>query len=137
MKWLVICTLAGRLLWVSNSFSGRTHDFTIFKIVFAGLNLKKYRVHVDAGFVGIRKFIDCCYVFIPFKAQKNNPLTPLQLAVNRTLAPLRVIVENVIARLKAFFILRITNRMRKKHKLQDAFLLCAELARFKNTYSTN
>lgn len=90
---------------------------------------------MDAGFVGIKKFINCKYVFIPFKARKNHPLTPLERLINQVLAPLRVVVENVIARLKSFFVLRTTNRMRKKEKLTDAFALCAEVAHFKNIYS--
>ncbi|MEJ7663102.1 MAG: transposase family protein [Hymenobacter sp.] len=135
VKWLLICTLDRRILWVSKCYNGSTHDFTIFKDVFANLTLEKYRIHVDAGFVGIAKFIACHYVFIPFKASKNRPLTIFQKAVNQCLASVRVAVENSIAQLKAFFILRIENRMRKKEKLADAFSLCAELACFKKSYA--
>ncbi len=135
MKWLIISTLDRRILWVSNWYNGSTHDFTIFKDIFAHLTLEKYRVHVDSGFVGIAKFIDCKYIFIPFKARKNHPLTAFQKAINQCLAAVRVAVENSIAQLKAFFVLRIENRMRKKKKLADAFALCAELACFKQCYA--
>jgi hypothetical protein len=137
LKWLVICTLCGRLLWVSKAYSGRIHDFALFKDLFAGLTLENYRVHVDAGFVGLQQFIACKHVFIPFKARPKQPLTPLQLSLNQLLASLRVVVENVLARLKSFFILRITNRMRKKEKLDDAVALCADLIRFKHIASNN
>ncbi|WP_332874882.1 transposase family protein [Hymenobacter psoromatis] len=121
---------------MSKMYSGRTHDFTIYKEIFAEINLKKYRLHVDAGFVGIKKFSDCKFVFIPFKARKNQILSPFERTANQILAHLRVVVENVIAQLKAFFILRIENRMRKKEKLAEAFALCAELAYFKHNQST-
>jgi hypothetical protein len=96
------------------------HDFTIFKELFSGLTLHKYRIHVDAGFVGIRDYIDCKYVFIPYKATRDNPLTKVQKTINAVLASYRVCIENSIARMKAYFILRIENRMRDKMKLQDA-----------------
>ena len=131
LKWLLICTLDRRLLWISKSYSGRTHDFIIFKEIFATIDLRKYRLHVDAGFTGIKKVKECGYVFIPYKASKNHPLTPFERAANQALAHYRVAVENVIAGLKAFFVLRIENRMRKKEKLTQAFALCAELAHFK------
>ncbi len=107
-----------------------------FKDIFARLTLENYRVHVDLGFMGIAKFIDCKYVFIPFKSRKNHPLTTFQKTINQCLASVRVAVENSIAKLKAFFVLRIENRMRKREKLADAFSLCAELACFKQCYTS-
>ncbi|RZK33921.1 MAG: hypothetical protein EOO61_14470 [Hymenobacter sp.] len=47
--------------------------------------------------MGIAKFIDCQYVFVPFKARKNHPLTAFQKAINQCLAAVRVAVENSIA----------------------------------------
>ena len=121
---------------MSKWYNGSTHDFTIFKDIFAQLTLEKYRIHVDSGFVGLAKFIECKYVFIPFKARKNQPLTALQKVLNQGLASVRAAVEHSIAQLKAFFVLRIENRMRKKEKLADAFSLCAELSCFKRCYAS-
>ena len=81
--------------------------------------------------MGTAKFIDRKYVFIPFKARKNYPLTTFKKAINQCLAAVRVAVENSIAQLKALFMWGIENRMRKKEKLVDAFSSCAELAYFK------
>ncbi|MEJ7660572.1 MAG: transposase family protein [Hymenobacter sp.] len=86
---------------------------------------------------GLPNLLIVKYVFIPFKARKNHPLTAFQKAVNQCLASVRVAVENSIAQLKAFFVLRIENRMRKKEKLADAFSLCAELACFKQCYTND
>lgn len=132
MKLLVIGLLNQRLMYSSRLYDGSVHDYTIFKEVFSTIELKKYRVHVDAGFIGIRDFIDCKHVFIPHKATRNNPLTKLQKTVNAVLAGHRVCIENSIARMKAYFVLRVENRMRDKSKLQDAVQLCLGLANFKN-----
>lgn len=132
MKALVIGLLNQRLMYCSRLYDGSVHDYTIFKDLFSTIELNKYRVHVDAGFTGIRNFIDCKYVFIPHKATRNRPLTQLQKAINAVLASQRVCIENSIARMKAYFVLRVENRMRDKAKLQDAMQLCLSLANFKN-----
>lgn len=137
MKALVIGLMNQRLMYVSRLYDGSVHDYTIFKEVFAKIDLRKYRVQVDAGFVGIRDFIDCKYVFIPHKATRNNPLTKQQKLINAVLAGQRVCIENSIARMKAYFVLRVENRMRDKSKLQDALQLCLSLANFKNKSITD
>lgn len=129
---MVIADLSKQVRWVSTPYSGSTHDFTIFKHVFQHIQLRNHRLHVDAGFSGITSFLSCKFVFIPFKASANRPLTTVQLALNQLLAQERVVVENALARVKAFFVLRIENRMRHKQKLADAFQLCAALANFKH-----
>lgn len=75
--------------------------------------------------------ITCKQVWIPYKASKNHPLTKTQKAINYLFAHVRVAVENTIAKMKAFFILRIENRLRIKSKLEDAFQICAALANLK------
>ncbi len=120
-----------RILFVSKAYSGHTHDFTIFKDIFGGLDLSAYRLHVDAGFVGIKKAVKFQAIWIPYKASKNKPLNKWQKAVNKVFAHVRIVVENVIAKMKSFFVLRIENRMRQKIKFADSFQLCAALANFK------
>ncbi len=93
--------------------------------------MSAYRLHVDAGFTGIKKAVKHQCVWIPYKASKNHPLTKVQKIINTLLAHVRVVIENVIAKAKSFFILRIENRMRRKAKLTDAFRLCTALANFK------
>lgn len=113
-------------------YEGKTHDFTIFKAIFSGMDFSALKVHVDLGFLGIKKNITFSNVSIPHKASKHHPLTEEQKSENSTLAAIRVVVEHAIAKMKAFFILRIENRMKHKEKLADAFGICALLANFKN-----
>ena len=113
-------------------YNGKTHDFTIFKAIFSGMDFSALKLHLDLGFLGIKKKVTFSQIFIPHKASKNHPLTPEQKCENTSLAALRVVVENAIAKLKAFFILPIENRMKRKDKLAQAFHICALLANFKN-----
>ena len=129
---MVIGLFNQAITYTSPLYDGSVHDYTIFKELFSDITLEKYRVHVDAAFVGIRDFIDCKFVFVPYKATRNHPLTKGQKAINAVLASYRVCIENSIARMKAYFVLRIENRMRNKSKLQEAMHLCADLANFKN-----
>ncbi|RYE20394.1 MAG: hypothetical protein EOP45_11130 [Sphingobacteriaceae bacterium] len=133
---MVICDQFRRILFISKAYSGHTHDFTIFKEIFAGFDFSAFRVHVDSGFVGLEKYVTPDFIFRPYKATKNNPLTDFQRAVNACLAHFRVRVEHAIAKAKAFFSLRIENRMRQKNKLDDAVAICIGLANFKSKLAT-
>lgn len=109
LKWLLICTLEKRILLISKAYSGRTHDFTIFKELFAALDLTAYRLHVDAGFAGSQNVSTCEKDWIPYKASKNHPLPLIQKAISSVYAKVRVAVENTIAKVKSFSVLRIEN----------------------------
>lgn len=131
LEALVVSDANRTPLFVSNLYPGHVHDFTIFKDLFAGLDFSKTKVHVDSGFTGIRKVVHTHEVFLPAKASKNHPLTEEQKAQNQAFARVRVVVENALAKMKAFFVLRIENRMRHKEKLNQAVEMCVALVRFK------
>jgi len=117
-------------------YDGHVHDFAMFKDIFAGFDFSLFRVHVDSGFSGLEKQVTPSFLFRPTKARKNYPLTPVQRACNAALASVRVRVEHAIAKAKAFFSLRIENRMRQKSKLDDAVGICVGLANFKTQLLT-
>lgn len=89
------------------------------------------RLHVDLGFLGIKKMLPEAHVFIPHKKCRTRPLTAEQKQENTSLSRIRVVVENVIAGMKVFFVLRIKNRMKNKQGLEDAINACALLANLK------
>lgn len=103
----------------------------MFKSQFIPFSFTKLKVWVDLGFLGIKKIISASSIEIPHKASKHHPLSQKQKAENCILSTTRVIIENVIAMLKRYFILRIENRMRLKHKLDEAVEICASLWNFK------
>lgn len=112
-------------------YDGHVHDFTIFKEIFAEFDFSLFRVHVDSGFCGLENYVRPLFLFRPTKARKNNPLTSMQRACNTALARVRVRIEHAIAKAKAFFSLRIENRLKQKNKLDDAVAICIGLANFK------
>ena len=136
LKWLIICDAYKRILFTSDAYDGHTHDFTIFKQLFAGFDFSKFQTYVDLGFIGIKKHISGGTIFIPHKASKNHPLTSAQKETNTQLARVRVGVENAIAKIKSFFVMRIENRMKNKNKLNNAFHVCATLENFKTSHNT-
>lgn len=131
MKWLLVCDAQKRIRFLSAAYPGHTHDFAIFKKLFAGLDFSDRSVHVDLGFIGIQKNITGGTIHIPHKGTKKNPLTQDQKDQNKALSQIRVIVENAIAKMKSFFILRIENRMKIKQKFNETIGICAELANLK------
>lgn len=110
---------------------GSVHDFTIFKAIFSGLDLSRFTVWVDSGFIGIDKHVSCTNLFIPFKSSKYHPLGEPEKEYNSIISSIRVKIEHAIANLKTFFILRHKNRMRLEIKLHETFVICASLANFR------
>lgn len=113
-------------------YDGKIHDFSIFKELFTNIDFSALKVYVDLGFLGIKKIINPQELHIPIKASKNHPLTETQKEFNCNISRIRVVVENAIAKMKAFFVLRIENRMRISQKLDDAVHICSYLANFKH-----
>lgn len=134
VKWLLICDALKRVLFAGVCYPGHTHDFTLFKEMFANLDFSAFQTHVDLGFLGIKKHVTGDKISIPHKATKNKPLTDQQKDENKAQASVRVVVENAIAKLKSFFIMRVENRMKIKGKMDDAFEICASLANFKTKH---
>ena len=91
----------GKILSVSKSHLGRTHDFRIRKQEKPlPTNSVKY---ADSRYQGWQKMQT--NVIIPFKKTKKKPLTDEQKKHNKTLASFRVKVEHKIRELKIFRIL--------------------------------
>lgn len=130
---MLICDAQKRILFASALYHGRVHDFAIFKEILGKFDFSGLTLHVDLGFLGIKKGLAGGQIFIPYKASKNRPLTPEEKAKNSAFARLRVVVENALAKIKSFFVLRIENRMKLKRKLDEAFEICAGLANFKTS----
>jgi hypothetical protein len=115
LKAEIIMQDNGKILSVSKTFSGRTHDFRMRK---EGKpiphNSKKY---ADSGYQGWQKI--ATDVSLPFKATKKKPLNKEQKKYNHELASFRVKVENKIRDLKIFKILSYVYRnFQKKHNMR-------------------
>ena len=111
VKNQVACTPGGRIVSVSTTAPGRTHDLTVLR--YTGL-LDRLPpgagVMADKGYVGVASDAGERPVVIPARATRNHPLTGDQKASNRAINGHRVVVEHVMAQLNRFQVLRQTFR---------------------------
>jgi hypothetical protein len=111
LKTEIRVTAQGRIVHVSKSHPGSTHDFTVFKGETPPP--KEARLFVDSGYQGIADIHP--HADFPYKASKNTPLDAEEKAYNTALARLRIKVEHIIANLKTFKILAHRYRNKRKH----------------------
>ncbi len=103
LKFLILATPEKRIKYLSDACCGSTHDYAILK---AELPLDGYlwfdqlNIHVDLGFLGIRKDYSTERISIPFKKSKNKKLTEEHKAINKQKSAFRVTVEHSIGGLK-------------------------------------
>jgi IS5 family transposase len=107
IKNQVACTPSGRIVSVSTTAPGRTHDLSVLR--YNGLLERLPEgagVMTDKGYIGVRADAGERSVVIPVRASKNHPLTDAQKASNRVINGCRVVVEHVNAQLCRFQVLR-------------------------------
>jgi hypothetical protein len=133
VKALNLCNPDKRILYLSNCWVGKTHDYAMFKMEFPPgqpwfVNLN---VRLDLGFVGFEKKYECKKLFLPHKKPKKQELTSEQKAENKQLASERVIVEHSIAGLKRYRILSDRLRMHDLNLYNQVLGICAGLWSFR------
>jgi hypothetical protein len=119
-KCTIMSTLTGYVLYVGTIFSGKNHDYGMFKKEFKpGLNwFKDVQVYVDLGYLGFADDYKTKALFIPYKKpkkSKSNPnptLTKEQKEYNKKVSSTRVIAEHAIAGMKRYGC--FANRYRNK-----------------------
>ena len=114
MKTLVISNAAKRILYLSNSWGGKVHDFKLLKEEFPPGQkwFKKFKVRVDLGYLGIAKEYECEELMLPQKKPRKAELSETQKQANRDLASERISVEHSIGGLKRYRLL--SDRLRSK-----------------------
>lgn len=115
LKAEIIMQDNGKILSVSKTAVGRTHDFRIRK---EGKSVPgKSEKYADSGYQGWQKIAE--NVVLPFKASKRKALTKEQKKHNHDLASFRARIENKIRDLKVFKILSYVYRnFQKKHNMR-------------------
>lgn len=89
-----------------------------------------HHVHVDLGFLGIRKDYSAKEISIPFKKSKNHPLTEEQKVENKQKSSLRITVEHAIGGLKRYRFLSDRLRCRDIQLYDLVTGVCAGLWNF-------
>jgi len=135
VKNTIITTMTKLILFIGQTFTGRNHDYKIFKDEFPTEEawFEHLSVLVDLGYQGILKDYDGGNIQIPVKKKrksKNNQnptLTTEQKEYNKELSSIRVFVEHAIGGIKRFNILVQAFRNRKPNFIDDVIVLCAGL----------
>jgi transposase len=131
LKTEIRITPKGRIVHVSKTHPGSTHDLTLHKS--EPVLPKETRAYVDSGYQGLDKIHT--QTELPYKASKNKALDEEEKEYNHGLSRLRVKVENIFAQLKVFRIL--SDRYRNKRKRYNLkFNIIAGIVNLKNGFAT-
>lgn len=108
-----------RILYLSELYTGSSHDFEILKDCFAAEEgwFERFKVRLDLGFQGFANLYRCKKVYIPIKRKRVkkgccNELTDTQKHLNQQQARERVGIEHSIGGMKRYRL--IANRLRIK-----------------------
>ena len=98
MKFEIQTDIRGKIIGISKSYNGKTHDFKIRKM--SDHVPRDATVLADSGYQGLQKLHQ--KTVLPHKRRSKEKLTPEQKVHNRALSSKRVFVEHVFAQLKKF-----------------------------------
>ena len=132
MKTLIISNVGRKILYLSQCWVGKTHDFKLLKLEFPPEQnwFRNFKVRVDLGYLGIAKEYVCKALSIPHKKPKKQELSQAQKAENRVFAGERVNVEHAIGGLKRYRILSDRLRMHDFGLYDVVLEVCAGLWNF-------
>lgn len=109
---LVLASIDRKIMFLSEPYCGSVHDYSMLQQEFdpeVGLWFDEQGVHVDLGFLGIKKDYQAEHVLIPYKRprrkSKNDPkieLTQEQKDYNKEVSKVRIRVEHSIGGLKRY-----------------------------------
>jgi len=114
VKTQVTVNRRGRILAVSRSVPGRTHDYRLFQREGTARQLPPTTRHyADLGYEGAPADYPAQTLLVPVKRRRNHRvLTRAERRFNRAHARWRIIVEHVLSRLKKYHVLVQTYRHR-------------------------
>jgi hypothetical protein len=117
---LVIANPDKRILFLSNPYCGSVHDYSILQSEFDPndpLWFTENDIHVDLGFLGIKKDYEGSRIKIPIKRKRRNskketvvPFSEAEKELNKKVSSERIYVENAIGGMKRYWWL--THRLR-------------------------
>lgn len=116
VKNAVVTTVAGAILFVGATVSGRVHDKRIADWQYSIPT--EWTVYQDTGYVGYRPGAN---TVMPVKKPKGGELTEEQKAYNREVSSVRVRVEHHIGSAKILKVLREECRLRKNNIVDGLF----------------
>ncbi|GAB4013742.1 hypothetical protein GCM10028808_33910 [Spirosoma migulaei] len=125
------------ILYVSRSYSGHSHDYSVLKAEFnpAQSWFANCRVRLDLGFQGFADDYQCDQVVIAHKRKRvkkgqSNELSVAQKVHNQVVNGQRVAVEHSLSGMKRYRILVNRNRIKVTAVLDRLLGVCAALWNF-------
>ena len=125
---LIITSLRGRVVYISDPVTGNQHDMRKLKGAAAGNILKKAR-----GVFGDKGFIGTSYITTPIRKPKSRKLLDWEKEWNRQVSSFRAPVERAIADLKAWRAL-FTDHRRPLDTFETSFRAATGLYFFKASF---
>jgi len=117
-----ICNPKGKILFLSYSFTGSTHDKSIYDEL--GIDVGKVPFLLDLGFMGVDENGS---TIIPFKKPKGKKLGVVKKQLNKAMSSLRVKVEHTFAGLKRLRIIKDKIRINSYSKRQVLLKIAAAI----------
>lgn len=134
MKNDLLAVMDRRIVWLSYTYAGSTHDKKICDLqplhLPDGINLWQ-----DTGFQG--HFPENVNVIMPTKKPKAKELTDEQKKENKKISSTRVIVEHAIGGVKRCRIVKDRFRCHKMHFEDTVMLIACGLNNFRINMNTN
>ena len=121
-----ICNSNGRILFLSYSFTGSTHDKTIYDEL--AIDVGEVPFLLDLGFQGVDEQGS---TIVPFKKPREKKLSTVKKQINQAMSKLRVKVEHAFAGLKRLRMLKDKIRIRCYAKRQVIVKIAAALHNFR------
>jgi hypothetical protein len=126
-KNFALCNEQGYIHFLSASYTGSTHDKTIFDEL--NINSGKVPFLMDLGFIGAEE--DSNEILLPFKKKKGKKLNKVQQQINQAMSSVRVRVEHAFAGLKRLNIIGQKIRIRSYEKRQSIVRIAAAIHNFR------
>ena len=135
----MISSACRMLLFISRSYVGQAHDFSILKAELPPQKkwFAKFSVRLDLGYLGFADQYVYRRLFIPHRKKRTSDLTQEQRVENKELSAQRVRIEHSIAGLKRYRILSERLRMHDFDLYDDIVGVCAGLWNFSLKYPTD
>lgn len=126
---MVISSVDKQILYVSDVYNGKEHDYTLLKTEFPPEQdwFANHIMRLDSGYQGFQTDYKCQKVYLPHKKKAGKALTDEQKAENTMGAKERIKVEHSIGGLKRYRILSDRSRIRDWQLFDNIIGVCAGL----------
>jgi hypothetical protein len=135
-KSFIISTKDKQIRYISRSFVGRAHDYSILKAELPPEQnwFQDFEVRLDLGYIGFKDDYKCAKAYLPYKRKHKTELTEEQKESNKTSAKERITVEHCIGGIKRFRILSERLRVHDFNTYDTILGVCAALWNFYLTH---